>query len=177
LETIDIILGILILFGAYRGYQKGFLLEIVGVLALILAIIGSFLLLDLGVQWVQPVLPDMGRGLPVVVFIILFIMVVLAVNLSGRVFKKIINLTPLGSVDNLVGAIVGALKWSFIISLFLWISDGLGWQYFDEKGQGAVVYPYVRDVAPAVGKFIAAMFPAFESIYDSLVQYFREGWV
>ena len=112
MSILDIVLLIILALGAFSGFRKGFVMEIVSILAFILAIIGSFKLLQEGMTFMQEQFDVSGKLLPYLTFIIIFILIILVVNLLGKALKKILDMTLLGSFDNLAGAVIGLFKWA-----------------------------------------------------------------
>jgi uncharacterized membrane protein required for colicin V production len=52
-------------------------------------------------------------------FFLIFIIVVVAVSLSGRIISKVIHITLLGGVDRILGGVLGFLKGMIIGFIFL----------------------------------------------------------
>ena len=50
MSVFDVVIIGLLVFGAFKGYRKGFLLEAVAILSFVLAIIGGFRLLHWGMS-------------------------------------------------------------------------------------------------------------------------------
>jgi membrane protein required for colicin V production len=121
LKILDIILVAIILFGAYKGYKKGFLLEILSFFAFLIAILTAFKLLNAGIDFIQEHFEFTSRYLPVIAFVIIFIVVLIGIHLLNKLLKKIIDVTFLGTFDNLAGAALGAVKMAFFVSLILWL--------------------------------------------------------
>lgn len=68
MKTLDIILLIPLVFGAVLGFRKGLLLEIFGVLAFVLAIIGGFKLMETGMVYLSEYFEDFDQLLPFISF-------------------------------------------------------------------------------------------------------------
>ena len=64
MATIDIVLLILLLYGGFRGFKKGLLMELIAILALVLAIIGSFKLLHSGMDFLDQHFEYLVNALP-----------------------------------------------------------------------------------------------------------------
>lgn len=172
MSILDIILLGIILFGAYKGYRKGFLLEVISIIAFFLAIVGGFKLLHLGVQFLDDHFQISGELLPYISFILIFIVIILLVNLLGKALKKIIDLTLLGSIDNLAGALLSMLKWAFGVSVILWLSNSFGIDPPEKWTVNSVLYPHVLRFAPLMVEYFSVIMPfaqdLFEIIKDTL---------
>jgi len=168
LSTLDIILIVILGFGAISGFRKGFVMEVVSILAFILAIIGAFKLLQVGMDFIQENFQLTGKLLPYLTFILIFIAIVILVNLVGKSVKKMLDMTLLGSFDSLAGAIVGLFKWTFGISVLIWIFNYFQINPIDTYGEDSVVYPLVVSFAPTVVEYISALLPFAKDLFSSV---------
>jgi len=153
-------------FGAYNGFRKGFLLEIVAIIAFILAIIGGFKLLHLGMDFLDQYFNIRGDLLPYISFILIFIVIIIGINLLGRALKKVIDLTLLGAVDKLAGLLLSVLKWAFGLSVILWLTNTFGISLPDEWIEGAILYPLILPLAPKVVDLFSSFMPFAQDLFD-----------
>ncbi len=172
MPVVDIILLIILIFGAWSGYRKGLMLEIVAIAAFVLAVIGGFKLLDITMNIVSSFYGGFGTFLPVVAFFLIFVLVILVVNLAGKVLKKVIDWTPLGFLDNVAGAAVGIFKWALAISILLWVGSTAGFELPKSSVEKTKIYPVVVEVAPKVGVWIGSVFPPFKDLMDTVAGLF-----
>lgn len=168
MQVIDIIILLLLGFGAFQGFRKGLLLEIIGLLAFILAIIGGFKLLHWGVQILNQYMDSYSQFVPFIAFIFIFIGILILVNLLGKLLKRVIDMTIIGSLDNLGGALLGLAKWAFGLSVVILIFETLELQFMHNSAQGSFMYPIIAPVAPAVFDFFNDYFPFLKQLFESL---------
>jgi membrane protein required for colicin V production len=168
LGTLDFIFLAPMLFGAYRGYQKGFVLEIIAIISFVLAIIGGFKLMHWGMDLLDKYFDIGGHLLPYISFIVIFIAIILLVNLIGKLVKKIIDLTLLGAVDNLAGALLSIIKWAFAISVLLWLSSSFGVVFSEEWRQDSFLYSYLLSFAPTVVDYFSGFMPFANNLFDQI---------
>ncbi len=176
MSTVDIVLIIILAYGAFRGYRKGLLMEIIGLAALILGIIGGFKLLQEGMSFLDQYFSISGQILPYLAFILIFILIVIAVNLIGKWTKKIMDMTLLGSFDNAAGAILGILKWAFGVSALIWITTAFNVGLAESWNENSVIFPVVESFAPMVVTWLENVFPFLEGLYE-MVRDFLAGEV
>lgn len=165
MNLFDVIIIVLLLIGANSGYRKGFILEILAFFAFIIAIIGGFYLLHLGMDLLTNYFNLSGKSLPLISFILIFIAIILSVNFVGRMLKKVIDMTMLGSIDNLTGALIGILKWAFGISILLWLSSAVGFQSNAFIKESRLI-PYIEPIAPKVIEYVSFLIPYVQQIFD-----------
>ena len=169
----DIIILIILALGAYSGYKKGLILELIAIIAFILAIIGGFKLLHVGMEYVSKVYEGFGNFLPFVAFLVLFVLILIVVNMAGQVLKKIIDWTPLGVMDNIAGAIVGVAKWALLLSIVLWVMTSLSLTLPDSLTENSRILPIISGFASQVSNFISTIFPSFENFISTLEELFE----
>lgn len=173
LSTLDIILLVPLLLGAWTGFKKGLLLEIVALASFILAIIGGIYLLDWAVEFIGEFIQGVDHLLPMIAFIAVFIGIVLLVNLVGRIVKKALDLTPLGIIDKVAGLTLGVLKLAFFVSLLLWGADSLGFGLSAGFSEDSLLLPWIEPLAPNTVEFLMGVFPYGEEILRELPEYFK----
>ena len=170
MKTVDIVLLVVLLFGAYNGYKKGFLMELIAVFALILGIVGGFKLIHWGIDLLDEYITS--EILPFLSFFIIFIGIVILVNVLGKLLKEVVHMTPLGSVDSLAGGLIGLVKWAFGISVLIWIFSSFDIHLPTDATGDSTIYPLVVSFAPWTADKVAILFPfldqAFESIKEQL---------
>jgi membrane protein required for colicin V production len=175
LKTLDIILLIPLVFGAYLGFKKGLLLEIVSLLAFFLAVVGAFKLVDFGQELLSPYFQNWEKALPIISFVLLFVGILLLVNLVGKIAKKILDMTLLGGLDNFAGAVLGLLKWAFGVSLVLWLATSVDMNLSNDLTDNTYVYPVLASVAPFVFDAISVYMPFIQEIYDMVKTTFTQS--
>lgn len=167
MKIVDIVILLILVLGAFRGFQKGLLLEVIGLVAFFLGIWGGFRLMPLGVDFLERFLDFKGL-LPFISFIIIFIGIVLAVNLLGMVLKKTIDMTILGSFDDLAGSLAGVLKWAISISFLIWLLGFFNFSLGVEYTEGAVIYPFIASLAPWLIETISTVMPFVKEFFDTV---------
>lgn len=172
MSAADIVIIILLIIGAYSGFKTGLILEIISILAFVLAIVGGFKLLHLGMDYVSRAYNGFGSLLPFVAFLVIFVLILILVNLIGKMLKKVIDWTPLGVLDNFAGALIGIAKWALAISILLWVMSGLNIRLPDSVVSNSKILPYVMGFSAQVGSFISSIFPSFDSFVKTLEELF-----
>ncbi len=156
-----------LIFGAISGFKKGLLLEVIGILAFILAIIGGFKLMEFGMTKLDDYLDGFDNLLPFISFLIIFLAIILLVNLLGKAVKKMVDMTLLGGVDNIAGAVIGIAKWAIGLSIVLWLLNNYGIE-LPGQDQELVLYPFLTELAPNVIEAAAFVLPFAQDMFDSI---------
>ena len=143
------------------------MLEIIGILAFVLAIIGGFKLMEYGMTYLDDYFEDFDNLLPFISFLVIFLGILILINMLGKVVKKMIDLTLLGGVDNFAGAIIGIAKWAIGLSIVLWLTHHYGIE-LPGQNEDLVLYPFLTDLAPNVIESAGGVLPFAEELFDSI---------
>ena len=150
------------------GFKKGFILEIITLLALILAVIGGFHFLHWGMSVLTDNFQLSGRFLPFLAFILIFAGIVAIMNAIGQALKKIIHMAFLGGVDRIAGAVLGAIKFVFLFSILIWVFQVFGVELPEHLQDDSFLYTYVVALAPATVELFSFIIPASSDLMDDL---------
>lgn len=115
----DIIFVIPLLWGAYKGFTKGFVLEIASFLALGLGVWGGLKFSCLSAEYLSKLFNISEKLMPLISFSVVFIVIVIAVFLLAKLLQSVLKKAALGLVNRLLGLVFGVLKFAFILSIIL----------------------------------------------------------
>ncbi len=138
--------------GAVNGYRKGLLVEVVGVIAFVVAMIVGFKFLGFGIDLLSPYISrELARKLlPWLGFSLIFFPTIYLVNQMGFALRRSLKYSILGTFDSLAGAAVGLFTWVFGISVILWLLSFMNVKLPAKHTEGAFLYPHIRPIAPQV---------------------------
>ncbi|MFK5958510.1 MAG: CvpA family protein [Lutibacter sp.] len=162
MNTFDVIIAALLIFGFIRGLLKGLFVEVASLIALIAGVYGaihfSYFVGDLLVEkvsWDE-------RYITIVSFAITFAIIVLVIALLGKMLTKMANFAALGLLNKILGGVFGALKIGFILSIILLVFTKLNNTIpfiSDEHKEESILYEPVKNLAPT-------LFPNFLKIAE-----------
>ena len=168
MSIVDLVIVLLLLLGAYKGYTKGMLLEIIGILAFFVALVAGFMLLNWAMDLLQTTIEISDSLLPYVAFLLLFAAIVIGINLLGKALKKVLDMTLFGTFDSLVGAVIGLFKWALAISVLIWILNTLQVELPSYSLSGSRVYPLLQPFAPMVFSALSDVLPTAENFFQEI---------
>ena len=116
MDFLDIIVIIPSVWFAFKGFQKGLVFEVAGIIALI---IGTYIAINFSNK-VATTLNLSGQYVEIIAFIITFGLVIFLVFILAKLIEKIIKLILPDIINNLGGAIFGVCKVLLIISIILY---------------------------------------------------------
>jgi membrane protein required for colicin V production len=152
MQTIDIIIIIPLLYGAYKGYRRGFIVEIVSIAAFVISVLVAFKFLNESTGFVSKYItnPLTARLIPYISFAVLFLPIVFLINKLGWLLRSSTKSSLLGSFDTFVGAAVGLLTWTFGVSIVFWLISSVGIKIAENQIDKSIIYPIIAPVAPKV---------------------------
>ena len=121
MNIVDLILIIILIAAAVRGFVKGFFVEFASVAALILGILCAMLFSVYVRNWLTGVVSWRPDTIRIVAFLIIFISVVIVVHLIANLLEKFVQAIALGLLSRLGGAVFGVIKTAFILSFLMYL--------------------------------------------------------
>ncbi|MEX1238603.1 MAG: CvpA family protein [Cyclobacteriaceae bacterium] len=165
MSTVDIFIAAIILIGAFSGYREGFLMELFSFAAILLGVLGAFKLMGYAMIFLTDEFDINKTILPYVAFALVFVVILIAVRLMGKILKVSIDKTFLGHLDQAAGAGLGLLKAAFLLSVSLWIIDSLDFDLPEKWTSDSWLLPRVESFAPQVTMWIGDYVPFFKDVF------------
>jgi membrane protein required for colicin V production len=103
----------------YRGFVKGFIIELASLVALILGIYAALHFSYYASDFLVKYFTIREKYLPVASFILTFIVVVVVVYGIGKIIEKIVDMVALGFLNKLMGGVLGIFKAVLFLSILL----------------------------------------------------------
>ncbi|MCF8304558.1 MAG: CvpA family protein [Bacteroidales bacterium] len=153
MNLLDIIIAIPLIWLTYRGFTKGFIIEVASLAALILGIYYGLNFSDYAAGFLKANLDIAEKYLPIISFAVTFIVVVIVVYFIGRILEKLINLVALGFLNQLAGAAFGLAKAAFLLSVVFFIINSLDTNHnliTNKTRANSYLYEPVESIVPTV---------------------------
>jgi membrane protein required for colicin V production len=169
LNYIDLIIAVVLLISLFSGFRRGLVMEVFSLLALLAALLGAFSFMNFGAERLGEYIPELDGLLPVFSFILLFLATYILLIITGKIFSKVIRLSPLGLFDQLGGSLFGAAKGVLFLSLIVWMINGFNPEFMDESTSDSRLYKYLSVSGNAIVIYGQEVFPVlknFISNYD-----------
>lgn len=121
MNIVDLVLIILLIAAAIRGFVKGFFVEFASVAALILGVVCAMLFSDYLKTWLMGIISWRAETVKILAFLIIFVSVVVAVQLAANALEKFVRAIALGILSRIGGAVFGVIKTTFILSFLMFV--------------------------------------------------------
>ncbi|MEP7168213.1 MAG: CvpA family protein [Bacteroidota bacterium] len=120
MNVLDIIIAIPLLWGAYRGFKRGFIFEIFMLIGLILGLYIAFKFSNLLNVWVSKIVSADSAVIPYLTFIIVFAAILLILILFAKALESVLKAVSLNVLNQVAGAVLGIIKFALVVSVILW---------------------------------------------------------
>lgn len=125
MSYIDIILLLPLLYGAFKGFSKGLIVEIATLLALVAGVYISIKFSGYTETFLRDFFHISSRYISYIALGITFLGVIIGISLLGKMLTKLADMMSLGLLNKLSGMLLGAVKWFVILCVLLLIVDAL----------------------------------------------------
>ncbi len=151
MNFIDIIIIVFLIWGFFRGLKKGFIIEIASLIALIIGIWAGIHFSDFVSSFLVNNFKWTSAYIPIVSFLIIFIIIVIGVFIIAKILEKFVNLLALGLINKLAGAAFGAIKFAIILSVSILIINKFDTnKSLEKKANGSLLYNPIANIVPMI---------------------------
>ncbi len=119
MNTFDIIIAALLLFGFIRGIFKGLFVEVASLVALIGGIYGAMHFSYFASDFLKEKVDWNETYISLTAFALTFAAIVIVVALTGKLLTKVADFAALGIANKILGGVFGLLKIGLILSVVL----------------------------------------------------------
>jgi len=119
MSFLDIVFGILLVWGLYKGVKNGLFVEIAAIVALIAGIYGAIHFSYITADYLSAQMDWNSRYINIAAFLITFLVILIAVHFAGRLLTKIADVALLGALNKIAGGIFGVVKVAVILGAII----------------------------------------------------------
>jgi membrane protein required for colicin V production len=120
MNALDIVIGILLVYGLVRGIFRGLMEEVSSIIGIFGGIYGAVFYYPSAARFLQRWISDTAYA-NILGFLLVFGAIFLVVSLLGVLIKYLLNIASLGWFDRLCGAAFGTIKSILIASVLLFV--------------------------------------------------------
>ncbi len=125
----DYLLLLPVVYGLYRGFTKGLIIELASLVALIAGVYGAMHFSSFTFEYLCEYVEIETAYLQLASYGLTFLLIVLVITLTGKILTMLVKMVALGIVNRMMGAIFGSLKALLILSVLLMFFDRLNNQF------------------------------------------------
>ncbi|MFP4525525.1 MAG: CvpA family protein [Bacteroidales bacterium] len=157
MNVIDLVFALILIWSAYRGFVKGFILQLSTLAALLLGIFGAIEFSDFTAVLLTETFNISANYLNIIAFAVTFIVIIIAVHLLARIIEKLVKAIALGFINRILGIIFGVAKVAFVISIILVLVNKANEKYNflpEEKTEKSLLYEPLSQFAPMIFPYL-----------------------
>lgn len=157
MSFLDIILGLLLVWGLYKGLKNGLFIELASIIALIAGIYGAIHFsyyagdyLSQNIEWEE-------RYISLTAFVITFLLIVLIVHFLAKLLTKAASFAMLGWLNRLAGGIFGMVKVAVILGALLVFFERVNTSaglVKDENIEQSVLYEPIKQIGALIFDYV-----------------------
>lgn len=168
MNFLDAIIAAPLIYGAYKGFQKGLIYEVAMILGLVIGVYLGFKFSGVAYDLLQKVLPDEGHLLHYISFFIVVGIIIVIFIFYARLMEAVLKITSLNLFNKIAGAVFGLAKIALALSVIFWLIKPIQKivNVIPEKSRNeSVFYPYVLKIASSLS-------PAVKDVKDEFKENF-----
>ncbi|MCK5638646.1 MAG: CvpA family protein [Flavobacteriaceae bacterium] len=153
MNSIDVIIAVILLFGLFRGLMKGLFVEITSLVGLILGVYGALHFSHFLANILKSRLTWDESMIQIVAFAGTFFAILLGLAFLGKGLTKIAETASLGIFNKILGAVFGILKYALILSVVFLVYDQINSSISflkKEEAKESVLFEPIKNLAPTI---------------------------
>lgn len=170
---IDIFFVILLIMAFVKGYQKGFVIAVFSLVALLIGVAAAMKLSAVMAVYLKDSITVSVKWLPVVSFILVFLLAVFLVRLGAAAIEKVVQLAMLGWINRIGGIILYAAIYLILLSIGIFYMEKLHLLTV-ETITSSKTYSFIQPWGPRAIQALSTLIPFFENMYKELEAFFGE---
>lgn len=168
---LDIILLVLLILAVIKGYQRGLIVGVFSLIAIIVGLAAAIKLSTVVAEYIGKAVKISDTWLPVISFAVVFILVVLLIRLGANIIQKTVEIALLGWVNRLGGILLYVAIYLIVYSVILFYVEQVK-LIQPATIQNSATYTFIRPWGPRVINGFASVIPFFKDMFADLQSFF-----
>lgn len=168
---IDIIYAVLLILAAIKGFSRGLIIGIFSFIAVIIGLAAAMKLSTVVAGYIGSAVKVSDQWLPIISFIVVFIIVLLLVRLGANALEKTVEIAMLGWLNKLGGVLFYAAIYTIVFSIILFYAEQIN-IIKPETIEKSVTYSFVQPWGPKAINAFGAIIPIFKDMFQELQDFF-----
>jgi membrane protein required for colicin V production len=169
---LDIILLVLLILAVIKGYQRGLIVGVFSLIAIIVGLAAAIKLSTVVAEYIGKAVKISDTWLPVISFTVVFILVVLLIRLGANMLQKTVEIALLGWVNRLGGILLYIAIYLTVYSVILFYVEQVK-LIQPATIQNSVSYTFIQPWGPRVINGFASVIPFFKGMFTELQSFFE----
>lgn len=168
---LDIILAVILILAIIKGYQRGLIVGVFSLIAVIIGLAAAIKLSTVVAAYIGKAIKVSDAWLPVISFAVVFIIVVLLIRLGANMLQKTVEIALLGWVNRLGGILLYVAIYLIVYSVILFYIEQVKLVQ-PATIKNSVTYTFIQPWGPRVINGFATVIPVFKDMFADLQSFF-----
>ncbi len=168
---LDLLFVVILVFAVLKGYQRGLIVGLFSLVAVIIGLAAAMKLSTVVAGYIGRAVKVSDEWLPVISFVIVFLIVILLIRLGARAIEKTVEVAMLGWLNKIGGVVLFAAIYTTVFSVLLFYLEQMK-LIQPEIINKSVTYSFVQPWGPKVINGFGSIIPVFKDMFGELEQFF-----
>lgn len=160
MNILDIIILICFVPALVQGLRKGFIAQVISIIAILLGVYLSFQFSTSLSEWLAQYIEGSEQILKIVSFALILVGVMVGLSILSRLLEGVVNFVMLGWLNKLLGVAFSFLKCALIAGLVIMAFNSLNNTFnliSEEELAKSTLYPHLKSLAYSVFPYLKDM--------------------
>lgn len=168
---LDFIFAIIIVLAIIKGYQRGLIIGIFSLIAVVIGLAAAMKLSTAVAGYIGKSVKISEQWLPVISFALVFFVVLILIRVGAKAIERTAEFVMLGWANRLGGIVFYAAMYIIVFSVLLFYASQMDIIKEDTIQQSAT-YSFVQPWGPKAINGFGAIIPVFKNMFTELENFF-----
>ena len=168
---LDIIFAALIVFAVLKGYQRGLIIGLFSLVAVIIGLAAAMKLSVVMADYLGKAVNISNQWMPVISFAVVFLLVILLIRLGAKAIEKTVEMAMMGWLNKIGGIILFAAIYITVFSVLVFYAEQLKLLQQDTIDK-SVAYSFIQPWGPKAINGFGSIVPLFKDMFSTLEHFF-----
>lgn len=169
---LDIIFAALIVFAVLKGYQRGLIIGLFSLVAVIIGLAAAMKLSVVMADYLGKAVNISNQWMPVISFAVVFLLVILLIRLGAKAIEKTVEMAMMGWLNKIGGIILFAAIYITVFSVLVFYAEQLKLLQPDTIDK-SVTYSFIQPWGPKAINGFGSVVPLFKDMFSALEHFFE----
>ncbi|MBL7740714.1 MAG: CvpA family protein [Chitinophagaceae bacterium] len=168
---LDLVFAVAVVLALFKGYQRGLIIGVFSFVAVIIGLAAAIKLSAVAAGYIGKAANVSQEWLPVVSFIVVFIIVVILVRLGANFIERTFEMAMLGWLNRLGGMVLYTAIYVTVFSVLVFYAEQVQ-LIKQETITRSVTYSFFQPWGPLAINSLGTALPLFKNMFTELEQFF-----
>jgi len=168
---LDLIFAVILVFAIIRGYQRGLVVGLFSLVAVIIGLAAAMKLSTVVAAYIGKAVKVSDEWLPIISFAVVFLLVILLIRVGAKAIEKTVEVAMLGWINKIGGIILFVTIYITVFSVLLFYAEQVK-IIQPETINKSVTYSFVQPWGPKAIDGFGSIIPIFKDMFGDLEQFF-----